>query len=366
MLSYSQQVLPGANICCSCIDIFAFRHTIVDETSSRRPKDSMAFSVSLPCCTTQFKRLINITTIPNNGTTKFVSHKDSTYLYITVAICSVALLLNAVEIAILTRSWKKLSIFEMWLFNLAASDGLVAVSILIFEIIRFATNMNGRLFDVARGLAGFIGHFSAFSSMMTITFIAVDRLIAVKYPLKHKFWVTKKKVMIAISMLWAGNIVYSIIEPLVVDAKNGDQYSARKGFRLLDSFVIVIMGLIFVLAYSLIIYSTVIRWKSLNLNSNNANQNIKIQNIVVLSTCVLVVITYMICLLPYAISYLMDKQFEIYDYNALLVYSNTALDPLVYFFKKYLGMILIKREALKRSRKERAQKVSSSKTETSL
>ena len=326
----------------------------------------MAFTASPSCCTTHLKRLINATTKPNNDTTKFFSHKDSTFFYVIVAICSVALLLNAVEIAILTRSWKKLSIFEMWLFNLAVSDTIVALNILILESIRFSINMNGRLFDLARGLAGFFAHFSAFSSIMTITFIGIDRLIAVKYPLEHEFWVTKRRVMIAIFVLWAGNIVFSIIEPLVADAKNGEDIDARRSFRLVDSFVIVIMGVIFALAYSLIIYSTVTRWKSLYLNSNNAKQDIKIQNIVVLSTCVLVVITYMICFLPYAISYLMGKQFEIYDYNALLVYSNTALDPLVYFFKKYLGMSLTKRETLKRSRKERAQKVSSSKTETSL
>ena len=326
----------------------------------------MAFSTSPSCCATQLKRLINVTTIPNNNTTNFVSNKDSTFFYVKVAICSVALLLNAVEIVILTSGWKKLSIFEMWLFNLAASDALVALNLLIFESIRFSTNKNGGLFDVARGLAGFIGHFSVFSSIMTITFIGIDRLIAVKYPLKHKFWVTKKRAMIAISVLWAGNIVYSIIEPLVVDAKNGDQYSARKGFRLLDSFVIVIMGLIFVLAYSLIIYSTVIRWKSLNLNSNNANQAIKIQNIVVLSTCVLVVITYMICFLPYAISYLLGRQFDTHDYAAMLIYFNTVLDPLVYFFKKYLGMLLTKRETLKQSRMERTPNICSSRTDTSL
>ena len=345
---------------------FAFRNIIIDETSTRRPKGSMAFTASPSCCTTQLKRWINVTTIPNNNTTKFVSHKDSTFFYVTVAICSVALLLNAIEIVILTRSWKKLSIFEMWLFNLAASDGLVALSVLIFENIRSAINMSRRLFQVLRGLAGFIAQFSAFSSVMTITFIGVDRLIAVRYPLKHKFWVTKKRVIIAISVIWAGSIVYSIIEPLVVDVNNGDEFSARRKFRLLDSFMVVIMGLIFVLIYSLIIYSTVVRWKSLNSHSNMANQNIKIQNIVVLSTCVLVVITYMICFLPYAISYLMDTQKEVYDYTVILVYLNTVLDPLVYFFKKYLRMTLTRRETLKRSRMQRAPKDSSSKTETSL
>ena len=326
----------------------------------------MALSASPTCCATQLKRLINHTTKGNNAATKFISYKDYTFLYIAVAITSVALLLNIVEIGILTRKWKRISIFEIWLFNLAASDGLVALNVLIFENIRFATDMKGSLFHVARGFAVFIAHFSAFSSIMTITFIGIDRLVAVKYPLKHKFLVTKKRVMIAIYVLWAGNIVYSTIEPSVFEGMEVKDFKTRRLFRLVDSFLIVIMGVIFVFAYSLIIYSTIIRWKSLNLKGNSSNQDIRIQNIVVLSSCVLVVITYMICFLPYAIRYLMGTQQEIYDYTVLLVYSNTVFDPLVYFFKKYLGMILTKREALRRSRKIQTPKVCSSTAESSL
>ena len=40
----------------------------------------------------------------------------------------------------------------------------------------------------------------------------------------------------------------------------------------------------------------------------------------------------------------------------MLVYSNSAIDPMVYFFKNYLGMILQKREALKNQLKNNAKK----------
>ena len=315
----------------------------------------MASPTSVLNRTGNFTQMTNFTT-NNNETINFALSKASREIsYISIAICSLALLRNAAEIIILIKTWKKLSIFEIWLFNLAVADGMISLAMIIFQSIGLNIIGNNRL----ASLATFVLHFSVYSSSSTIMLIAVDRLIAIKFPLKHKFWLTKKKVFILIIVVWITDIAFSCVEPLLEYADSSNQFRYSPTFRLIDAYMIVSMSSIFVVAYSLIIYSITVRWKCAQFNGdgvkNSASKAGKNVNIVVIATCILVVISYLACMLPIAISNIRNASRRPGGYQALLVYSNSAIDPMVYFFKNYLGMILQKREALKKPIEKQCQ-----------
>ena len=319
---------------------------------------------SVLCCKGNFTQMINFTTDSNETRNFALSNASREISYISIAICSLALLLNAAEIIILIKTLKKLSIFEIWLLNLAVADGMVSLAVIIFQSIRISDSGNKIILTVAN----FVIHFSLISSSMTLILIAVDRLSAIKFPLKHKFWLTKKKVFILIIVVWITDIAFSCVEPLLEYADSSNQFRYSPTFRLIDAYMIVSMSSIFVVAYSLIIYSITVRWKCAQFNGdgvkNSASKVGKNVNIVVIATCILVVISYLACMLPIAISTFIDATYEPHGYQLLLVYSNSALDPLVYFFKKHFGTNLQKREALKRSRGKRSLQDLNSNTET--
>ena len=332
----------------------------------------MAVSPSPTCCSTNSTSLKNFT-INNNDTRPFIIPRDisTEFTYIAIAICSVALLLNATEIFLLMKTWKKLSIFEIWLLNLAASDGLVALAIIIFGGIRLNNDvLDGRTYNILLGLANFVVHFSVVSSSATIVSIALDRLIAIKHPFKHRTWVTKKKIFTVIAIAWVLTIGFSSIEPSLIHGHDGNNaFHYRTSFRLIDAYFIVMMASIFVVAYSTIIYSAVSRWRTTSSNGNSAvnssGYDCKITNIVVIATCILVVVSYLACMLPMAISVIIEAPTEPDGYRVILVYSNSVLDPLVYFFKRYVGEVLRKREALRRSREKQSPKDSGFKADSS-
>ena len=95
----------------------------------------MASPTSVLNRTGNFTQMTNFTT-NNNETINFALSKASREIsYISIAICSLALLLNAAEIIILIKTLKKLSIFEIWLFNLAVADGMISLAMIIFQSI---------------------------------------------------------------------------------------------------------------------------------------------------------------------------------------------------------------------------------------
>ena len=142
----------------------------------------MAFSVSPTCCANHTNSM-NFTSADNNISLVLdrSSYSDPNFYYIAIVICSVGLILNVIEITILMKTWRMLSIFEIWLLNLAVSDGVVALGILVYETIRFkATSVSETFSDVMTTAASFIIHFSMSASCATITLIGIDRLLAIK------------------------------------------------------------------------------------------------------------------------------------------------------------------------------------------
>ena len=123
--------------------------------------------------------------------------------------CMLGTALNFCEIASLLHTRRTKLPFDITLISLAISDLIVAIVMLIFDIvvhrvINLATlKVHERLYVNVFTLSIFA---SSLSSALHMWFIAIQRLIAVLYPFKVSIWMTRKRSIITLLLIWAPSI----------------------------------------------------------------------------------------------------------------------------------------------------------------
>ena len=253
-----------------------------------------------------------------------------------IVICFAALLLNLAEVALILRK-RQFKAFERVLLSLCVADIIV---VLLYIIQKFYENDHGRpIYDIElQHLVNFpLEIFSVMSSITNIIVLGVDRLIAVKYPLKHGIWITTKKINILIAAAWIGSVALSVLANANrfahPDVKSDDsKFTATRIF----SGLLFSSGLIITVIYAAIIHTVVKRSKKMKKmqSSGGAERQSRSDEIPVTITCVLVVVAFTICSYPFAIDILINRTNPSIPFKPILL--NALLDPLVYFFKGYL------------------------------
>ena len=127
-----------------------------------------------------------------------VNALDVVFLIFSFIIAVTATILNCAEIRLILRKWKKATDFEVILFHLAIADlmnsiGNLSMSSFLAYNVQFSvkTFVNNVYYWVSFGLLGFF--YSV--SMKLVLVIGIERLVAIKLPLKHRLWHTSRKVL---------------------------------------------------------------------------------------------------------------------------------------------------------------------------
>ena len=301
--------------------------------------------------------------------------KRSTELSLGVVIS----ILNLVEIIMIAKLGNKKKIYEDILLSLSLSDCMFGLSNVLINIVVLVNECDSEaLLETTYTL--YI--FSILSSIFHLMFITFDRVIAVRKPLKHKIFLTRKKVKIFLLLLWIMAVLISalllLLDELTETFKVNkavllmeDQHLAEIPFPDLDkvngnttlnqslqnvtmitekasdfskdmalslSVVIIIADIAMVASYSLIIYEAALKRK---VASNQGKFN-KLPFV-----CLAIVATFILFTLPYAVVKLATGKIPFWA-NFILI-SNSAMNSIVYFFR---GKILkcrqmnIKKEAV--------------------
>eukprot|EP00112_Aurelia_sp_Birch-Aquarium-sp1_P006200 Seg169.4 transcript_id=Seg169.4/GoldUCD/mRNA.D3Y31 product="hypothetical protein" protein_id=Seg169.4/GoldUCD/D3Y31 len=105
-----------------------------------------------------------------------------------ISICSAALLLNIIEIGLLLGKIKRITIFEIWLLNLAIADKIMSVFMLIIKSIKLGTGKEtfGIAFTFVGEATETIVHFSVYSSSCTLLGILGRKLKQNKFKLSGR------------------------------------------------------------------------------------------------------------------------------------------------------------------------------------
>ena len=264
-----------------------------------------------------------------------VMTQDEHFAYLIVP--ALIIIVNLIEIYLITKRRSHITTYEALLLSLSTADFLVGVSTLVV-----VTGI-GKNKPLLATIGSPMFYFTLMSSLAHLSILTIDRAIAVAYPLKHRYWVSKTRIVIIIISLWIISLVISL--PLVLM----HDYSTYKKF-VFGHFMLVESG-VMVVSYAIIIYIAVIRRRQRlqtstgNRSNQQGNDMRKDLRLVLMSFTV--VLSYTCLTFPFVVKTVTHRVPNYYEKLAFVI--NSVMNSLIYFFWKFLEQ----RAARRRKRSER-------------
>ncbi|KAM6932972.1 lysophosphatidic acid receptor 4-like [Xenentodon cancila] len=263
------------------------------------------------------------------GDTPTSSMEDHFYAAVFGCIMTIGLPLNAVSLWILLRHHNFKSPTAVFMVNLAVSDLLLIIT-LPMRVYFYATGK----WDLGYGvclLSTIFFRNNIRSSSFFITFISVDRLLAVVYPLRSRHLRTPSNAVKVAVLVWLCVIVMSIPEGLNFSHdlrnQNATCFESTHNQTRKGNFYVLTTSTIIMLAVN-IVCTAMVGWTLYNHLSDSAKVKNKI-NVMVLF--VLNLIMFTICFLPLSVGLLTRDSSKLRPIICLAS-VNCCLDPLLYYF----------------------------------
>lgn len=264
--------------------------------------------------------------------------------YLTNFIVSaVIIIVNIIEIFLIAKRRRHITTYEALLLSLSVADFLVGVSTVVFTI------GQNKSMSAAILVGSPMFYFTLMSSLLHLSTLTIDRAIAVAYPLKHRYWVSKTRIVLCIISLWVISLAFSL--PLVL-MHNVSTYKKI----VLGYFMLVVSG-VMVISYAIIIYIAVVRRRQRLQTSTGAwtdqqgNDIKKDLRLELMSFTV--VLSYIGLTFPFVAKIVTQRKSNYYEKLAFII--NSVMNSLVYFFWKFLEQRAARRR--KRSEKNKELKV---------
>ena len=270
-------------------------------------------------------------------------------------------ILNIVEIIMIAKITRKKKIYEILLLSLSVSDCMFGISN-VFVSITFIADLY-TLTDLRETAYTFYVFF-VLTSIFHLLFIAVDRLVAVLKPLKHKIYLSRRRFYIFLAILWILAVMVSAllqlldkftdtferkkliskmsnetlattsipspkISPRSVSPQNNlvvveeTSNSFKSDMQLSLSVIIIIADVTMVMSYSFIIYLTTFQTKKV---ASTQKQSHRLPAI-----CIAIASVFVLFTLPYAIATFVLGVATFWP-NLILVLSS-GVNSIVYFFR---------------------------------
>ena len=227
--------------------------------------------------------------------------------------------LNVIEIVIIARI-KKRKKYEVLLLSLSLSDCLFGISNVLLASLYISNECHARsLLECSYILYLFF----VLTSMLHLTFMSIDRVIAVVKPFKHKFLLNQRRTNIIIAILWSFTLVAC---GSLFTADELKQLSIQKvefEKEMIVSITIIVVDIVIIFSYSIIIYHH-------RLKNKVATQLTKRQKKLPI-ICIILGATFVLFTLPFALLVFTMEDVPFYA-NVILV-GNSGVNSIVYFFR---------------------------------
>ncbi|XP_071328044.1 lysophosphatidic acid receptor 6-like isoform X2 [Trachinotus anak] len=264
-----------------------------------------------------------------NGTMKDGNKPEPVYAAVFGSIMVVGLPLNAMSLWILLRRHSLKSTSAVFMVNLAISDLLLVIS-LPMRVYFYATGtwpLSSRACNVITMLL----RNNLRSSAIFITFISMDRLLAVVYPLRSRHLRTSSNAWRAAVLIWVFVLVVNIPESVFFSSSSGhhtDSTCFKWNPHLYSSFVYFMCVVLFTLLAVNIVCTALVSWTL----HKHLNESAKINNKVnVMLIFAMNLLMFTICFLPLNVGIAMRAADAIIPLTCLAT-VNCCLDPLLYYF----------------------------------
>ena len=242
---------------------------------------------------------------------------------------------------LLIRKGKKKSCYEILLLSLGCADILAASMFLMHGILMIlSTDLVAHLSDVTKQkvqvmlniMEGAVG-VSIGLSCTNVVLITIDRYTAVNFALKHRIWVTKRRVRITLGAIWC-------LQPiLVTSAVIRSIELSTKIFGGINISACVVL---------LVMYCCIIRkvrniprerkrWNT-HQEAGDGNSNSKKERLVIINS-IAVTLCFIICYAPTGVCKLLSEPTVYhtrYYYTTISFLAlNPVIDPMIYFLFSY-------------------------------
>ena len=262
----------------------------------------------------------------------------TSYWISLLTITFLAQIANIAEIILLRKKHKTLHIWL--LLSLCATDIL---SSLCYSVIILLLIFLPKRIDAMYVFSGVFG-IMLLSSWIHFAAIAIDRHIAVFYPLLHRIrGETRKMKTTVLLFVWSVTIILSVLFWLIV-LRAGQK---TKRLALLPSCVVVFLtGTCLLITYLLVIAKIIKQTKKRRKMQVNANR-IKLHNATVenremipITNCLSVTLSFIICMYPNAVFWLMGRK-SVPNWSVILLILSPCLNPITYCFVNHIRRFYI-------------------------
>lgn len=257
---------------------------------------------------------------------------------IRIALSLIIIALNLTQIVLIARLKRKKTIYELFLMSLAIADFLLTFFNFIFSVMFLAEI--SVLFDYIVILY-FVTITTSFLHLLAI---AMDRFVAVYFPLNHKVSFTLSKTKKVIFGLWTLMILLVVVLIALKFEINDITELVFSGNILRP--MIFLATAVYTVFYGLIALKLIksrklrgsLEQHSTEHISNSSRQNCKeVAGVIV---CVLTTLVFIACSLPIAIEL---KKKLIPSYHAtLLIMANAGMNSILFFFRSKIYASLIR------------------------
>ena len=265
------------------------------------------------------------------------------FLVLSYTISVVAVLLNSIEITLILRNVKKATDFEIVLLNLSIADLINSV---IFILVTALVHSSNKIEKVRfAGTFYWVSTTMAFSLTVSATFVAVigiERFFAIKLPLQHRLWHTKRRRLVKYMLCtWLFDVIVVATFAIVDYLRQRNNPSTRS--NTVSYFLAGLMTFgcaLVVVLYTWVLHLMLLRSLKLfqfdkiefQICKKRIKEAMKKEKSSII-ICILVVCSFLTCNLPLIVD-LFQLQFTMT--SAILLKVSAVDNPLIYFFKGYL------------------------------
>ncbi len=240
---------------------------------------------------------------------------------------SMGVFANLIQLVLICRDKnQKSSVFGLALISLNIADLLSAFFLCsdgIFSHLLLREIVDFKLLASHKSLLAAALAFSLTSSFTHVVFIAVQRVVAVVYPLKVKKIFTKSRCHFILVLLWVISVSLAVF--VYFHMKLGIQSLAGIG---------IVSGITLIIIYSVVCYKAKKR-NILNDGNVEMQRRRRQQDKQILKYSVAITIVFVICNYPRSFHEFLTYPRNIYIASVFLYCINPVLDPLLYFIYGY-------------------------------
>ena len=284
--------------------------------------------------------------IEPSGSSSAMQASPNTIAYITITfiIAILAIILNSTEIYLIRKKWKKATDFEVLLLNLGIADLLSGIGYGVMaslSAVAYVTK-SSRTREFSLVAVSIMGFFCAASAKLVLI-IGIERLLAIKLPLKHRLWHTNRKTMYKrILAMWTSSFIFincAILSDHFIQKSKGQKavMSRNLGYTLAAYLTLGICTVL--VTYAWLSHLVIKRATNLlNFDKKDYKQSPKAIIMAVkkekatIIICRLVAATYLACNVPIVVALYRGKFDSV---SVSLANLNAVINPLIYFFKGF-------------------------------